>query len=91
VTFGDVIFAVILWVLAPFDLRFGLKTKHLVLVKNERYFETRQYAGVQLPYLDAVKTTFIGDRKTAFLEFKKGNLDYFFGLESCVYQRIAHP
>ncbi len=65
----------------PFRLKIWAENQALVLVKNENYFE-KDSAGTRLPYLDAVKATFIGDRKTAFLEFKKGNLDYFFGLES---------
>ena len=65
----------------PFRFKVWAENQALVLIKNENYFE-KDSAGTRLPYLDAVKTTFIGDRKTAFLEFKKGNLDYFFGLES---------
>jgi len=65
----------------PFRFKVWAENQALVLVKNEHYFELDS-TGQRLPYLDAVKTTFIGDRKTAFLEFKKGNLDYFFGLES---------
>jgi len=65
----------------PFRFKVWAENQALVLLKNEHYFETDS-SGQHLPYLDAVKTTFISDRKTAFLEFKKGNLDYFFGLES---------
>jgi oligopeptide transport system substrate-binding protein len=65
----------------PFKFKIWAENQALVLLKNERYFEC-DAEGLRLPYLDAVKTTFITDRKTAFLEFKKGNLDYFFGLES---------
>ncbi len=65
----------------PFRFKVWAENQALVVVKNERYFE-KDSSGRRLPYLDAVKTTFISDRKTAFLEFKKGNLDYFFGLES---------
>jgi oligopeptide transport system substrate-binding protein len=65
----------------PFMFKIWAENQALVVVKNPNYFE-RDALGVQLPYLDAVKTSFISDRKTAFLEFKKGNLDYFFGLES---------
>lgn len=74
----------------PFRFKVWAENQALVLVKNERYFE-KDSAGVQLPYLDAVKTTFIGDRKTAFLEFKKGNLDYFFGLESSYINELLTP
>jgi len=65
----------------PFRFKIWAENQALVLLKNDKYFE-KDSAGTRLPYLDAVKTTFVTDRKTAFLEFKKGNLDYFFGLES---------
>ncbi len=65
----------------PFKFKIWAENQALVLIRNDHYFE-RDSSGQRLPYLDAVKTTFIGDRKTAFLEFKKGNLDYFVGLES---------
>ncbi len=65
----------------PFKFKIWAENQALVVLKNEKYFE-RDSTGQRLPYLDAIKTTFIGDRKTAFLAFKKGRLDYFFGLES---------
>jgi ABC-type transport system substrate-binding protein len=65
----------------PFQFKIWAENQGLVVIKNPNYFE-RDAKGERLPYLDAVKTSFISDRKTAFLEFKKGNLDYFFGLES---------
>ena len=74
----------------PFKLKIWAENQGLVVIKNERYFET-DAAGQRLPYLDAVKTTFITDRKTAFLEFKKGNLDYFFGLESSYINDLLTP
>lgn len=74
----------------PFRFKVWAENQALVLLKNENYFE-KDSAGVRLPYLDAVKTTFISDRKTAFLEFKKGNLDYFFGLESSYINELLTP
>ncbi|MDO8365734.1 MAG: ABC transporter substrate-binding protein [Saprospiraceae bacterium] len=74
----------------PFRFKIWAENQALVLIKNENYFE-RDSAGARLPYLDAVKTTFIGDRKTAFLEFRKGNLDYFFGLESSYINELLTP
>ena len=74
----------------PFKFKIWAENQALVVVKNERYFEKDEY-GTRLPYLDAVKTTFINDRKTAFLEFKKGNLDYFFGLESSYINELLTP
>jgi oligopeptide transport system substrate-binding protein len=74
----------------PFRLKVWSEYQGLVLEKNPNYFEydvpdgrgAQRGHGQRLPYLDAVKVNFITDRKTAFLEFKKGNLDYLFGLES---------
>lgn len=60
----------------PFKFKNWLEGQALFLEKNENYFEQG------LPKLDGVKISFIGDRKTAFLEFKKGKLDYMSGLES---------
>ncbi len=74
----------------PFRLKIWAENQALVCIKNEQYFE-RDSLGNRLPYLDAVKTTFISDRKTAFLEFKKGKLDYFFGLESAYINELLTP
>lgn len=74
----------------PFRFKVWAENQGLVVLRNDRYFE-KDSAGNRLPYLDAVKTTFITDRKTAFLEFKKGNLDYFFGLESSYINELLTP
>ncbi len=74
----------------PFQFKIWAENQALVVVKNPRYFE-RDSQGQQLPYLDAVKTTFITDRKTAFLEFRKGALDYLFGLESSYINELLTP
>lgn len=60
----------------PFKYKNWLEGQSLFLEKNDAYFEEG------LPKLDGVKISFIGDRKTAFLEFKQGKLDYMSGLES---------
>ena len=41
----------------------------LVLRKNKQYFEKEN--GINLPYLDAVATTFIKDKQSGFLNFLK--------------------
>jgi len=74
----------------PFKMKIWAENQALVVVRNENYFE-KDRDGMPLPYLDAVKTSFITDRKTAFLEFKKGNLDYFFGLESSYINELLTP
>ncbi len=73
-----------------FLFKIWAENQGLVVVKNTNYFEKDSF-GNRLPYLDAVKTTFITDRKTAFLELKKGRLDYFFGLESGYINELLTP
>lgn len=60
----------------PFKFKYWKEGEVLVLLKNENYFEKDAY-GVQLPYLDAIKATFIPDKQTAFMEFIKKKLDFF--------------
>lgn len=60
----------------PFKFKYWKEGEVLVLLKNENYFE-KDSLGNQLPYLDAVKATFIPDKQTAFMEFIKKQLDYF--------------
>ena len=47
----------------------------LVMLKNEKYWEREGMQ--QLPYLDAIRATFISDKQTAFMEFIKKKLDFF--------------
>lgn len=60
----------------PFKFKYWKEGEVLVLLKNENYFE-RDGKGKRLPYLDAVKATFIPDKQTAFMEFIKKKLDFF--------------
>ena len=59
----------------PFKFKYWKENEILVLVKNEHYWE--KDGSVQLPYLDAVKVTFISDKQSAFMNFIKKDLDYF--------------
>jgi oligopeptide transport system substrate-binding protein len=59
----------------PFKFKYWKEDEILVLLKNEKYWEQKD--GVQLPYLDAVKVTFISDKQSAFMNFIKKDLDYF--------------
>lgn len=62
--------------------RFGMWKEgvKLVLLKNDRYFESGKDG--PLPYLDAVAVTFIIEKQSAFLEFIKGNLDFISGIDA---------
>lgn len=53
----------------------------LILHKNPRYFEFDS-VGNALPYLDAVKVTFIPDRSSEFISFLAGDLDFINGIDA---------
>ncbi len=59
----------------PFKFKYWKEDEILVLLKNEHYWE--KDGEVQLPYLDAVKVTFISDKQSAFMNFIKKDLDFF--------------
>lgn len=64
----------------PFQFKNWLENQALFLARNENYFEKAN--DQTLPYLDAVRINFIGDRKTAYLELMNKKLDFISGLES---------
>ncbi|MEO7309058.1 MAG: ABC transporter substrate-binding protein [Chitinophagaceae bacterium] len=47
----------------------------LTMVKNPTYFQT-DAAGKQLPYLDALKISFLDSKAAEFLNFRQGKLDF---------------
>lgn len=59
----------------PFRFKYWKEGEVLVLLKNEDYFE-RGKDGSRLPYLDAVRATFIGDKQTSFMQFMSKKLDF---------------
>jgi peptide/nickel transport system substrate-binding protein len=59
----------------PFQFRSWEEGQALVLLKNDKYFETDS-AGAHLPYLDAIKITFNTNKATEILLFRQGQLDF---------------
>ncbi|RYG17278.1 MAG: ABC transporter substrate-binding protein [Chitinophagaceae bacterium] len=59
----------------PFRFKYWKEDEILVLLKNEYYWE--KDGNARLPYLDAVKVTFISDKQSAFMNFIKKDLDFF--------------
>ena len=59
----------------PFKFKHWKEDEVLILLKNEKYWEKRN--DQQLPYLDAVKVSFISDKQSAFMNFLKKDLDFF--------------
>jgi ABC-type dipeptide transport system, periplasmic component len=59
----------------PFTFKSWEEGQSLILIKNEKYFE-KDSAGIRLPYLDAVQTTFYNNKATEFLLFRQGKIDF---------------
>lgn len=59
----------------PFKFKYWKEEEILVLLKNENYWE--KDGNISLPYLDAVKVSFINDKQSAFMNFIKKELDFF--------------
>lgn len=59
----------------PFKFKYWKEDEILVLLKNEHYWE--KDGNNTLPYLDAIKVTFITDKQSAFMNFLKKELDFF--------------
>jgi oligopeptide transport system substrate-binding protein len=59
----------------PFKFKYWKEGEIMVMLKNEKYWE--KDGNQKLPYLDAIRATFISDKQTAFMEFVKKNLDFF--------------
>lgn len=63
----------------PFKFSYWKEAEVMCFLKNENYFEFEN--NQRLPLIEAVKISFINDKQTAFLEFLKGNLDFFTGID----------
>ena len=64
----------------PFKFKYWKEGEVMAMLKNERYWE-KDKQGHPLPYLDALRATFISDKQTAFMEFIKQKLDFFNGID----------
>jgi oligopeptide transport system substrate-binding protein len=63
----------------PFQVKSVKEGESVVLERNPNYWDMDEF-GNQLPYLDAIKFSFIKEKKSEFMEFKRGNLDMIFRL-----------
>ena len=59
----------------PFAFSAWEEGQALILIKNQRYFE-RDSTGARLPYLEAIKVTFLDSKSSEFLAFQQGRLDF---------------
>lgn len=65
----------------PFQFKRWEENIKLVFRRNPNYFE-KDDNGNQLPYLEAVATTFLPDKQSEFLQFIQGNLDFLNSLDA---------
>jgi len=59
----------------PFQFNLWDEGQALIMHRNPHYWE-RDEQGKQLPYLDAIKTSFYDNKATEFLEFRQGRLSF---------------
>lgn len=63
----------------PFYLKAIRENEAVILAKNENYWG-KDKAGNQLPYLDGIRFSFIGDQKSELLKFVEEDLDMVYRL-----------
>ena len=71
----------------PFYLKVFQRDELVVLQRNENYWGVDEF-GNSLPYLSAIKVTFVKDKKTELLSFKNGDLDMIFTLPIDMYGEV---
>lgn len=71
----------------PFQIKTIKEGETVILEKNPNYWGVDEF-GNRLPYLDAIKFTFIKEKKAEMLEFQRGNLDMIFRIPIEMYKEI---
>ena len=74
----------------PFRFHLWAEGSALILHRNPTYWR-RDARGRPLPYLAAVQVSFIGDKKTEFLTFLQGKLDFLSGIRESSRDLILRP
>ena len=74
----------------PFRFKGWDEGNVLLFHRNPAYWR-RDARGRALPYLDAVAISFLADRKTEFLTFQQGKLDFLSGIRAGSRDLIMHP
>ncbi|HXB42170.1 MAG TPA: ABC transporter substrate-binding protein [Bacteroidia bacterium] len=71
----------------PFQVKTIKEGETVILEKNPNYWNIDEF-GNRLPYLDAIKFTFIKEKKAEMLEFQRGNLDMVYRIPIEMYKEI---
>jgi peptide/nickel transport system substrate-binding protein len=74
----------------PFRFKLWDEGNVLLYERNPSYWRADRQ-GRPLPYLDAVAVSFLPDRKTEFLTFMQGKLDFLSGIRAGSRDLIMHP
>lgn len=74
----------------PFKIKTIIENQVVFLTRNDKYWGVDEY-GNRLPYLDAIKVTFIKEKKNELLEFKKGKHDMVYRLPLEMIDEIIDP
>ena len=74
----------------PFELESWEDGREIYLKKNPNYWG-KDANGNQLPYLDGVAVSFIGDQSTMLSEFRNGNLEENYRIPNDYIQAIFQP
>jgi ABC-type transport system substrate-binding protein len=74
----------------PFRFKLWDEGNVLLYERNTSYWRADPQ-GRKLPYLDAVAVSFLPDRKTEFLTFMQGKLDFLSGIRAGSRDLIMHP
>jgi oligopeptide transport system substrate-binding protein len=64
----------------PFRLKIWREGAAMILVRNEKYFEWE--GGERLPHIKGVRVSFINNKKTEFVAFMQGKLDFMSGIDA---------
>lgn len=65
-----------------------IKEGEIILMKKNPNYWAKDEHGNQLPYLDGIKWTFIKEKKSEILEFKRGNLDLIYRIPVEIFPEV---
>lgn len=68
-----------------------IRPGNIVFLKRNNTYWRKDQHGNELPYLDGISVTFIKEKKSEYLEFKKGNLDFVFRIPDELVGEILQP
>ncbi len=65
-----------------------IKEGEIILMKRNPNYWAKDEHGNQLPYLDGIKWTFIKEKKSEILEFKRGNIDLIYRIPVEIFPEV---